>query len=223
MEFKTVWHTLHKQYAKAWCIMTFLLMNIPWIIPFIYMDSIGQILFHVIIFFYGWFCWTFTEYMIHRFWSHTKENKSKLNALTKHQHHHSHPTEISVKFFHRVFMFFTCFILLLAGIYFHFIFFFMAGLMTGFSMFCMIHYILHQSWAKRMFPALLRFHMIHHLKQPGICFGVSVTWWDRVFKTTPVAGSEISPKIISFYYDRSGDKKYHRTRFSLDESLLNES
>ena len=74
-----------------------------------------------------------------------------------------------------------------------------------------------------MFPALLRFHMIHHLKQPGICFGVSVTWWDRVFKTTPVAGSEISPKIISFYYDRSGDKKYKRTRFSLDESLLNES
>ncbi|MBA2498976.1 MAG: sterol desaturase family protein [Chitinophagaceae bacterium] len=182
-----------------------------------------EILFNVFIFFYGWYCWTFAEYMIHRFWSHTKGNKSRLNSLTRHQHHHSHPTEIRVTVFHRGCMFFTCLILLLTGIYIHFIFFYIAGLMTGFSLFSLIHYILHQSWAEKLFPALLEFHMVHHLKQPDRCFGVSVTWWDRVFKTTPASGSKISTKIISFYYGGAKGKKNQPTRFSLDESLLNDS
>ncbi len=214
---------LSNKNAANWCILIFGLLNIPWIAILFYLNPAQYILYNLFIFFYGWYCWTFAEYMIHRFWSHTKGNKSKLNALTRHQHHHSHPTQISVKFFQRVLMFFTCLILFLAGIYIHSFLFYIAGLMTGFSFFCLVHYVLHQSWAKRMFPALLRFHMVHHLKQPDRCFGVSVTWWDRIYKTTPAFGSEISPKIITFYYGGKEDKRNHRTRFSLDESLLNDS
>lgn len=223
MKNTSTFQALRTKYALTRCIMIFGLLNIPWLTILFYMVQAQEILCNIFIFFYGWFCWTFIEYVIHRFWSHTKGNKSKLNSLTRHQHHHSHPTEISVNVFQRAFMFVTCLILLITGLYIHSIFFYIAGLMTGFSFFCLIHFILHQIWAERMFPALLRFHMIHHLKQPDRCFGVSVTWWDRVYKTTPASGSKISSKIITFYYGGEKDKKDHRTRFCLDESLLNDS
>lgn len=223
MKYLLAFKALRTQYAGSWCTIIFGLLNIPWIIILFYMRTMPGIMFNVFIFFYGWYCWTFAEYMIHRFWHHSKGNKSRLNSPTRHQHHHSHPTEIKVTVFQRAFMFFICLVLVLTGIYIHFIFFYIAGLMTGFFLFCLIHYILHQSWAGKLFPALLKFHMVHHLKQPDRCHGVSVTWWDRIFKTTPAPGSMITAKIISFYYDGAKGKRNHRPVFSLDESLLNDS
>ena len=39
----------------------------------------------------GWFLWTFTEYILHRFWMH-----GHGKAGSSHTYHHTHPTEISV-------------------------------------------------------------------------------------------------------------------------------
>jgi sterol desaturase/sphingolipid hydroxylase (fatty acid hydroxylase superfamily) len=51
-----------------------------------------------------------------------------------------------------------------------------------------------------VFPRLVRYHIIHHLKQPDRCFGISIIWWDKLFGTAPSNDIKISGRILDFYY-----------------------
>ena len=67
-----LFRSLRSEHSITWYILIFGLMNIPLITFLFFTDHSQQIFLYAFIFFYGWFCSTFIEYMLHRFWSKTK-------------------------------------------------------------------------------------------------------------------------------------------------------
>ena len=131
--------------------------------------------------------------------------KDKL-VVKRHQHHHTHPTDIKVTCMQRVIMVTISFSLIAASVYFNNHFTFFAGICVGINWFFLIHYFLHQTWAKKVFPRLLNFHIVHHCKYPNRCFCFSLTLWDDLFNTGIPPGTVISPRIIDFYF---GEEHHH--------------
>ncbi len=201
------------------CIAVFLLLVTPLIsiTIFLYNYVLG---FRLSLFFTGWFTWTFIEYMLHRFRSHGKHEGVKSDHFNRHQNHHQHPTDIRVTFTQRVSMFLISILLFTGGLYINSSILFAAGLFTGFFCFCQVHYFLHQPWVKKVFPVLWKFHLVHHCKQPNSCFGVTITWWDRIFKTTPPKAAIISSKVVDFYFRKKTVHKKSSRIIYLDEALL---
>jgi sterol desaturase/sphingolipid hydroxylase (fatty acid hydroxylase superfamily) len=78
----------------------------------------------------------------------------------------------------------------------------LAGFAFGFSCYTMMHWVLHQSWSVKLFPRLHRFHLYHHCKYPNTCYGVTVAWWDHVFKTTPPDDPVLLKRVTDFYFGR---------------------
>lgn len=66
----------------------------------------------------------------------------------------------------------------------------------------LIHYCLHQQWAPKIFPGLVKFHIVHHCKNPDRCFCFSLTFWDNLFNTAPPDELTISPRIIDYYFEK---------------------
>lgn len=61
---------------------------------------------------------------------------------------------------------------------------FLAGFVLGYANYDTTHYWLHHSKPSRpYFKRLKAHHMNHHFNKQGRRFGVSVTFWDRVFGT----------------------------------------
>ena len=63
---------------------------------------------------------------------------------------------------------------------------FYLGLLAGFAAYEIIHYRLH--FCARLTPLearLRRHHLVHHLRRPKLCLGVTTAFWDRVFGTDP--------------------------------------
>jgi sterol desaturase/sphingolipid hydroxylase (fatty acid hydroxylase superfamily) len=44
------------------------------------------------------------------------------------------------------------------------------------------------------------FHVCHHCKYPDRCFGVTVTWWDRLFLTSPPKEFILPATVYQVYY-----------------------
>jgi dihydroceramide fatty acyl 2-hydroxylase len=182
------------------CIAIFLAINIIPILSAVHFAGTRSI-FHIILFFDGWFTWTFAEYIMHRFWNHSKSANKQNPIIQRHHHHHTHPTDIKVSGRQRIQMILIGFVLILVSAWADNIITFFAGLWVGMSWFFMVHFILHQRWVRKVFPGLLEFHIVHHCKEPGRCFGISVTWWDLIFKTGPSRRKMISEKVIAFYFN----------------------
>ena len=59
------------------------------------------------------------------------------------------------------------------------------GMMTGYAMYLMIHYVLHAyEPPKNFFRILWTNHSIHHYRDPDAAFGVSSPLWDYIYGTT---------------------------------------
>jgi sterol desaturase/sphingolipid hydroxylase (fatty acid hydroxylase superfamily) len=159
-----------------------------------------------LLFFTGWFIWTFAEYVMHRFWNHAK-NAENSSIVQRHNHHHTHPTEISISGKLRAMMLCISLVLIALSLWLNTYLMFIAGMWTGFFWFFLMHYFLHQKWAKKVFPRLVHYHVVHHCKEPDTCFGISVAWWDILFSTTPKKNKKISERILSFYYRREQKPK----------------
>jgi len=189
------------QFAQPKCFLVFLAL----MTPLVYWDSQLRyekpVTFHILLFLSGWLTWTFFEYILHRFWSHSKKADSNKPIIRRHQHHHTHPTDIKVTAKQRSLMAVIGLALVSISFWANNYLDFLAGAWVGFFWFFQMHYFLHQSWAKKVFPGLLKFHIVHHCRQPDRCFGISVTWWDRVFGTVPSRNVKISPRIIDFYFN----------------------
>lgn len=149
----------------------------------------------------GWMAWTLTEYAIHRWSFHEKKIKgNKERGLLNHTYHHTHPTDMIITPFMRS-MAIVAFILsvwsLLQG---PVLLTYFTGWLSGLALYSLMHYFLHQSIAVKIFPTLVKQHIWHHTKYADKCFGVSTTFWDRVFKTLPAEFGMLPERTIRFYY-----------------------
>ena len=115
----------------------------------------------------GFVAWTLAEYAVHRFVLHNLAPK-------EHGLHHAHPDEAVTRIFWQIWICFGLVGLLAGGA-------FLSGALVAYSWYLFAHYAAHQS--PGILPtSLLRHHVSHH-KIATQNFGVSTTFWDRIFRT----------------------------------------
>lgn len=173
---------------------------IPWG-PVFLSGYLPDLLFRYFLFTKGWVAWTLIEYCMHRWAFHGHQGKgSKQKDIFNHNHHHTHPENMILNNLHRtlsVLLVLFCCTSLFAGpawlVY-------PAGLVSGASVYILMHWFIHQGIATRFFPVLVRQHIWHHCKYPNKCFGVTSIFWDRLFKSLPVNFGLLPERIIRFYY-----------------------
>jgi sterol desaturase/sphingolipid hydroxylase (fatty acid hydroxylase superfamily) len=161
-------------------------------------------LFHAIAFAGGLFCWTFIEYFVHRFLMHSRNKEQYYRS--DHFHHHTNPTKIFTGTVKRVIYTAVPVVFTLISITVSGYLLLPAGILIGFAMYINMHRVLHSRFATKWFGRLQRFHMSHHLGQTEKCFGVTFTWWDRLFNTAAVEKSLPAKKIEIFFNDTKEQK-----------------
>jgi len=143
----------------------------------------------VLIFSSGIVFWTFAEYALHR-WVFHYVNESKIIKnihYAIHGYHHSVPRDNKRLFMPPV----PALLLLLFffGIYYLMMgkaaWFFLPGFEIGYLMYSICHYLIHTKVQPKRWKHLWQHHALHHHKYPNLAFGVSNTFWDRVFGTMP--------------------------------------
>lgn len=127
---------------------------------------------------------------MHRFVFHmTEDTEAKKKIVyTLHGVHHDYPRDkdrlampvpLSVTIATGFFFFFQLFLGDL-------VFGFLPGFLMGYAWYLWVHYMVHAMQPpKNMFKILWVHHGIHHYKQPERAFGVSMPFWDQVFRTMP--------------------------------------
>src|ERR1700674_1115480 len=116
----------------------------------------------------GLVAWTLAEYITHRFVLHTI-------APVQHGIHHARPQDAIDKIFWQIWLAFALLYLTAAAAV-------MAGVFVAYAWYLFVHYCVHHHPA--FLPAsLLRHHLDHH-RFARRNFGVTTTFWDRVFGTT---------------------------------------
>ena len=136
----------------------------------------------------GIFFWTFFEYIMHRFvfhWVGENETAQKI-AYVMHGNHHEFPRDKQRLFMPPVpSIIIASLIFLLMNLLINqnsFVFF--PGFMLGYLMYGSTHYAIH-AWNPpfKFMKPLWRNHHLHHYKSDEKGFGVSTSFWDRVFGT----------------------------------------
>lgn len=144
----------------------------------------------------GWFIWTFFEYIIHRFIFHYHPGTERLKRFFFMMHgvHHAQPmcrtrlvmppalsVPMSLAFYGLYYL--VVVVLLEAHMWMAPIF---AGSVFGYLVYDLMHYSIHHSNVKSGIFFRIR---VHHLRHHGACsflrFGVTFSFWDRVFGTLP--------------------------------------
>ena len=142
----------------------------------------------LLLFFVGMVSWTLFEYLAHRFAFHwiADSKRAQKFVYIMHGNHHHYPRDKD-----RLFMpplpsiilastiFFIQYLLMGTSSY-----AFFPGFILGYLLYASMHYAIH-AWNppfKWMKP-LWRNHHLHHYKDEQKGFGVSSTFWDRVFGT----------------------------------------
>lgn len=140
------------------------------------------------LFFVGMFFWTLFEYIMHRFAFHmvAESERGQKIIYIMHGNHHHFPRDRE-----RLFMPPVPSIILASLIFFLLhaiigpnVYMFFPGFLIGYLIYGSMHYAIH-AWNppfKWMKP-LWRNHHLHHYKDEGKGYGVSTTFWDRVFGT----------------------------------------
>lgn len=139
-------------------------------------------------FFLGIFCWTFFEYIAHRFIFHWVPNTPFATKVvyTMHGNHHHYPRDRQRLFMPPLPSILIAVILfsLFYGMMGSHALLFFPGFLLGYLLYASMHYAIH-AWNppfKWMKP-LWRNHHLHHYKNEHHGFGVSSTLWDMVFGT----------------------------------------
>lgn len=186
------------------CTVWFVLLIGPLLLTAHLADD-NKTIFHLLLFLTGWSCWTFTEYCMHRFADHGEQYQKGDKPEKLHHYHHHHPTEIAISPLQRTGLLMLCALLITLSIWLDDYFTLIPGFVMGFTSYTFIHWFLHHKLSARIFPELHRFHIHHHCKHPDKCFGVTVTWWDHLFGTIPINHTEITERILAFYYKKEKD------------------
>jgi sterol desaturase/sphingolipid hydroxylase (fatty acid hydroxylase superfamily) len=140
----------------------------------------------VVIFAIGIFAWSFIEYLIHAWLSHTFDTF----ATPLHNVHHQDPRAVFA-----VGAWIPIAIIWLMGLA---LFgsvpgmIFLTGIVSGFVVYEAVHYRIHFHDPRGAWETRLRTrHIIHHHRNPQVCFGVTSELWDLIFGTEPM-GAEMN-------------------------------
>ena len=140
------------------------------------------------IFFGAMLFWTLFEYFAHRYLFHWATENPKFQRIVYifHGNHHHYPRDRQRLFMPPVPSILLASIIfsiqyLLLGKY---VFAFFPGFMLGYLMYASMHYLIHAIAPPFKFmKPLWRNHHLHHYKNEELGFGVSNTFWDRIFGT----------------------------------------
>jgi sterol desaturase/sphingolipid hydroxylase (fatty acid hydroxylase superfamily) len=120
----------------------------------------------------GLFCcglviWTLAEYITHR---------CVLHAIAPVQHgiHHARPRDAVDKIFWQVWLAFAALYPIVGGAV-------MAGVLVAYAWYLLVHYCAHHNSA--VVPASVLKHHLDHHKFANRNYGVTTSFWDRVFGT----------------------------------------
>jgi len=146
------------------------------------------------LFAFGVLFWTLAEYLLHRFLFHwiTEAKWSQRFHFVMHGSHHQFPRDEERLLMPPVPGF------ILASILFGFFFIifwilgvsdltygFFPGFFSGYLMYSFVHRATHVNRPPKRFKHLWHHHSLHHYRYPDKAFGVSNTFWDKVFGTMP--------------------------------------
>lgn len=141
-----------------------------------------------VIFFGALLFWTLFEYIAHRYIFHLVSDHPKLQRISyiMHGNHHHYPRDRQ-----RLFMPPLPSIILASlifGIQYlimqEYAYAFFPGFMIGYLLYASMHYLIHSIAPPFKFmKPLWRNHHLHHYKDEEMGFGVSNTFWDRIFGT----------------------------------------
>jgi sterol desaturase/sphingolipid hydroxylase (fatty acid hydroxylase superfamily) len=188
----------NKPVPASICLLFFAVVTVPPAITlFFFVDR--HWIFQLLAFAGGIFCWTFIEYFIHRFMMHGREKKEYHKSL--HFHHHVTGTILTSQV-KRILYSLAAITLITISILFSSYLFLIAGIATGLSLYSYMHVWLHKPWASKWIGGLQKVHMRHHFGQAEKCFGVTNTWWDRIFNTTGKADKIANTKSIELYFGK---------------------
>lgn len=146
---------------------------------------------------YAWgvIFFTFFEYIMHRYLYHIDDSGSdrmKRFAERYHGIHHDYPQDKE-----RLIMpplVWSILVLLLLGLTTliggKIGFSFLAGLLTGYLGYIFVHYQVHTSNPPKWMKSRMLHHAKHHYQYEDKAFGVSTTFWDKVFGTMPPEDSK---------------------------------
>jgi 4-hydroxysphinganine ceramide fatty acyl 2-hydroxylase len=145
------------------------------------------------LFMVGLILWTLMEYMAHRYVFHM-ETDTPLKAELQykfHGAHHHYPKDKDrlamppiISLLVASFLFFV-FKLLFGTL----VFGLLAGLLFGYAMYLLVHYVVHAYAPPPNFLKILWVnHSIHHYKDQDRAFGVSSPLWDWLLGTLPKQG-----------------------------------
>ena len=137
----------------------------------------------------GLVCWTLTEYLLHRFIFHfvPKSKWGQRIHFIFHGVHHDFPNDAK-----RLVLPPAVSIPLATGFYFLFsiilppqyLYPFFAAFISGYLFYDITHYALHHATFKSgLWKKLKHHHMLHHYTDPTKGYGVSSSWWDKIFRS----------------------------------------
>ena len=131
--------------------------------------------------------WTFFEYLMHRFLFHWESDAAKPLTYALHGVHHEEPRDHDRLFMPPVpgLIIIGVVSLIVKLVLGSFAFAFLGGWLTGYLMYAFVHYKVHGQQPPKMFRKLWVHHNLHHYRYHEKAFGVSTTFWDRVFRTMP--------------------------------------
>jgi sterol desaturase/sphingolipid hydroxylase (fatty acid hydroxylase superfamily) len=160
----------------------------------------------------GVFVWTFLEYLIHGWLSHT----FRTFAMPLHAVHHRDASAVfTIRAWIPLAVLWAIVALLLPWTPWAIL---LSGVLAGFAGYEAIHYRLHFCYPRGRVETYLRSrHMVHHEYYADQCFGVTSALWDLVFGTEPMG----TAAAVMRESTRTKPPLTGRTNFyKLKESLL---
>ena len=145
----------------------------------------------VALFFAGILGFTFMEYIIHRWVYHPPHGASdryKEVMYNAHGFHHDYPKDKKRLAMPPILavLISTILLFLFEAILGDYSFAYLAGFVTGYAMYLVVHYTVHMyPPPKNFLKALWINHALHHYSEDDVLFGVSQPLWDYVFGTMP--------------------------------------
>ncbi len=129
----------------------------------------------------GLLSWSLLEYVFHRWVYH----KGQTPAHVGHEKHHETPEAlIAMPWFMVTAVMANLWYVLACRLQFHFILSFVAGSLTGFVFYGLVHHVHHHLYFKNQRYRKLRVHHFIHHQYTDVNFGVTTRFWDHVFGTT---------------------------------------
>ncbi|MBR9758076.1 MAG: fatty acid hydroxylase [Algicola sp.] len=145
-------------------------------------------------FFFGITFWTLAEYLLHRYLFHwVNENRFVQRFhFIMHGSHHEFPKDKQRLLMPPVpglilasMLFGVFYVIFLIAGYTHLVYGFFPGFFLGYLMYSFVHRAIHVRRPPKRFKNLWLHHNLHHYQYPNKAFGVSNTFWDKVFGTMP--------------------------------------